>query len=200
MLNINYFLNFVYIKYRDEPISCILSRRKTSITIDLQIRIYSALRASYIRIYESIEFRPFSLTDLQSHHDIQNYVCLWTRNLDVPVSNSDSKRGSIQSPERMKFLSRTKYLFQPGSAACWKCLISLHVYIEQSLSWNALFISCRVCPKLFISKYSNLPHPWGLNGGPLIFPIPSLTYYTIRNQVTGCIRFVPGRVTRRYPF
>ena len=34
MLTINSFLNFVYIKYWDEPISCILSRRKTLITID----------------------------------------------------------------------------------------------------------------------------------------------------------------------
>ena len=41
---------------------CILSRRKNSIGIDSWIRIYSALRASYIRIYESIEFRSFSLT------------------------------------------------------------------------------------------------------------------------------------------
>ena len=49
-------------------IMCILSRRKKSITIDSWIRIYSALRASYNWIYESIEFRSFSLKKSVTFH------------------------------------------------------------------------------------------------------------------------------------
>ena len=43
-------------------ILCIWNQRNNSITVDSWIRIYSALRASYIRIYESIELRFFSLS------------------------------------------------------------------------------------------------------------------------------------------
>ena len=44
------------------PMLCIFSRGNNSITINSYIRISSALRASYIRIYESIEFRSSSMT------------------------------------------------------------------------------------------------------------------------------------------
>ena len=62
--HVNYYfvLNFVYVKSCHVAILCILSRRKSSIIIDSWIRIYSALRASYIGIYKFIGFRSFSLT------------------------------------------------------------------------------------------------------------------------------------------
>ena len=46
---------------------CVLGRGKNSITIDSLIQIYSALHASYIRIYDSIDLRSFSLTYSQSY-------------------------------------------------------------------------------------------------------------------------------------
>ena len=42
----------------------------------------------------------------------------------------------------------------------------LHVYKYSLRSLSKLFISCRVCPKLFIKKKFHSP-PWTLNGGLL---------------------------------
>ena len=56
----------------------------------------------------------------------------------------------------LQFLSRTNYLFQPGSAALQKIKIVLHVYSHYMLIHNSscgkLFISRRVHQTLFIKK------------------------------------------------
>ena len=65
----------------------------------------------------------------------------------------------------VKFWSRATCLFQPDSAARWKCQFFVHVYIEEFL--KIFYISCRVCPKFIY--FENPPPPYRMvNGGPRI--------------------------------